>query len=694
MHNYNYPLRKLRNQQYLPLGGIGTGCIGIYPSGEIKDFDIFGNCCEVNNGSAYFVIKCESDDGKTLEKKLLRDCLSGFSGGEFLTSFPYAELDFSDSDFPANAKLTAYNPFIPFNDIDSGIPAALFEADVENITDDVLLFTVQGVISSPFRESECCFTDTKNPQIKCVKISEGSEVYENGPIPQMCMGVFGDNIEYDADKSEDGGFCSVRISEKVRILPGTSKKIRFVISWYVPYRDDIWNSGENLPVKNYYTRYFESSVDCVRYCLTQWDNLYEKSSLTRELIFTSTLSDEILTAVSRGLCALKRPACQRYSDGFFTGFDSFDKHGPVGDAADSITWSCIPTLTHLFPALERAQLTDHFLYDIGSDGALAPRSYFPNGADESECTASLISVCCDILRVYRFFKLSNNTEFLSEIQKNLIAVIEHCNNQCNTEMSLCEVAYLLSVLKAGAELCLAVKDKKHGTGFRKLYESGFQALSDKISVYDFSENFADTISLLVLVWHCRMTGLEGIIEDGFAVELLSYVYDFTQKNGTCDTFLKGREYILASLLLWYGMNEKAINLLSEANVISKDFCGDTASVLMSSYSLLQSCCGLKIDRYGKYYRFCPDMSFAHKNVFRCFVCFDGFMGIVERGIDYIQLICVKGSILVRKVEAPDVPLKVKSAGIEIGFEKDGNGAILDNDCEITPEKDLFVIFRI
>ena len=87
------------------------------------------------------------------------------------------------------------------------------------------------------------------------------------------------------------------------------------------------------------------------------------------------------------------------------------------------------------------------------------------------------------------------------------------------------------------------------------------------------------------------------------------------------------------------------------------------------------------------------MDFAEKGVFRCMVCFEGFLGYVERGVDYIQLKCLKGSIKVRKIEVPDVPLKVKCNNLEIGHIAEGNTAILDNDCEVNPERDLLVIFK-
>ena len=132
---------------------------------------------------------------------------------------------------------------------------------------------------------------------------------------------------------------------------------------------------------------------------------------------------------------------------------------------------------------------------------------------------------------------------------------------------------------------------------------------------------------------------------------------------------------------------------SRRNPFNEMECGSNYARSMASYSLLGALCGQVIDQYNKYYKFCPNMDFAEKGVFRCMVCFDNFLGYVERGIDYIQLKCLKGGIKIRKIEVPDIPLKVKCANLEKGFDADGNTAILDNDCEVNPSRDMLIIFK-
>ena len=144
-----------------PLGGIGTGCIGLSGNGELIDWEIFNRPNKnTRNGYSHFAIKAVGKDqnfikvlhGDTNENYIGTrhpDIAGGFDFGprcnsmagfphfknvRFEGTFPIAKLYYSDEDFPASLRLCAFNPFIPHNAFDSSIPAALFEWEIENVT--------------------------------------------------------------------------------------------------------------------------------------------------------------------------------------------------------------------------------------------------------------------------------------------------------------------------------------------------------------------------------------------------------------------------------------------------------------------------------------------------------------------------------------------------------------------------------
>src|ERR1019366_8265569 len=61
---------------------------------------------------------------------------------KFKGEYPYAWIDFEDDQLPVTVSLEAYNPFIPMNGGDSGLPAAVFRWTLTNRTDKPVEATI------------------------------------------------------------------------------------------------------------------------------------------------------------------------------------------------------------------------------------------------------------------------------------------------------------------------------------------------------------------------------------------------------------------------------------------------------------------------------------------------------------------------------------------------------------------------
>ncbi|NJN81529.1 MAG: hypothetical protein HC802_04095 [Caldilineaceae bacterium] len=165
------------NQISFPLGGIGSGCIGLAGNGRLIDWEIFNRPNKGSvNGFSHFAIKAEAD-GHLLDARVLhgdlhppyqgelggnrfnsfgwgprREYLTGlphFRDVEFRGEFPLAELTYRHDDFPGQVAMSAFNPFIPLNDLDSSLPAAFFEFSIANPTDSPITYTLVGVLNNP-----------------------------------------------------------------------------------------------------------------------------------------------------------------------------------------------------------------------------------------------------------------------------------------------------------------------------------------------------------------------------------------------------------------------------------------------------------------------------------------------------------------------------------------------------------------
>ena len=143
----------------MPLGGIGAGCICLNGYGGLQDFSI-GNhpsttalpegFAPTKAAFAILHIKGASPATKLVEGpfpifKIYDQGLQGegyrrggfegfprFGKCVFKGEYPFGEAKLSDSLLPLQVTITAWNPFIPLDDKNSGIPCAILEYTIHN----------------------------------------------------------------------------------------------------------------------------------------------------------------------------------------------------------------------------------------------------------------------------------------------------------------------------------------------------------------------------------------------------------------------------------------------------------------------------------------------------------------------------------------------------------------------------------
>ena len=153
----------------LPLGGIGTGTVSLGGRGELRDWEIMNvpakgySTVTDGNDAPFFAIYACPEGGEAMTKGLLGPLydseyqhaegrpvnhhgLPRFREAFFETTYPFGIVNLRDSLFPATVQLIGYNPFIPGNSDDSGIPLAVFEMEVHNSTDQALEVAIAGSI--------------------------------------------------------------------------------------------------------------------------------------------------------------------------------------------------------------------------------------------------------------------------------------------------------------------------------------------------------------------------------------------------------------------------------------------------------------------------------------------------------------------------------------------------------------------
>jgi len=135
----------------MPLGGIGTGCIGLGGRGELRDWEVF-NAPNWDFTPDYAVplIFCRwgrRSVARVLEGRLLPPFTSSrglpwqrlasmarLAEARFTARYPFGRIDFTDDALPIRVALEAFNPLIPDSPEDSALPVAILTYRLENPT--------------------------------------------------------------------------------------------------------------------------------------------------------------------------------------------------------------------------------------------------------------------------------------------------------------------------------------------------------------------------------------------------------------------------------------------------------------------------------------------------------------------------------------------------------------------------------
>jgi non-lysosomal glucosylceramidase len=469
-----------------PLGGLGTGSIGLAGNGRLIDWEIFNRPNKGSfNGFSHFSVKAERG-GEIVDARILQGDLhppySGIINGpafnsfgfgpsrEFLTGlphfqavdftgeFPIARLDFVDDKFPGQVRLTAFNPFIPLNDFDSGLPAAFFEFEIENTTSESLVYTLLGTLSNPLpannlhtikREPNRAYLHLGTDRLEA---SEVGETPKNG-LGDLTLAVESEEISAQAYWYRGGWFDNLEIywqdfkrpgelnprsyppekagannsgslAARFTLPPKSSRRVRFVITWNFPYYENYWNNDSNkvaqekgLPTRwvNYYATQFIDSLVSAHYAMENWDRLFGETLSFKEALYCSDLDPVVIDAVAANLAVIKSPTVARLENGTFYGFEGCHANAGCCEGSCTHVWNYAQAVPFLFPALERSMREADYSFNQRGDGGMRFRLPLPEGLTAEDYW--VFHPCADgqfgdVLKTYADWKICGDTKWL------------------------------------------------------------------------------------------------------------------------------------------------------------------------------------------------------------------------------------------------------------------------------------------
>ncbi len=492
----DWPILKRYDQNHLrrialPLGGIGTGTVSLGGRGDLRDWEIMNRPAKgfipKGSSSPFFAINLRWADGKTatriLEGPLELDEYEGHSGSpaanhglprfpeaSFTAAYPFGQVLLSDPALPLRVTLQAFNPLIPANSDDSGLPVAIIRFAVQNLGTTALETSVCGSLPNFIGMNGSQLSRDFANNITLVGAKSNLNIYhrsegiqglflksEGVPVESEAWGTMAlatpasDGVSYLTtwnrgtfgwgsdllgfwdDFSTDGQLDSIEYSGedmpmgslavKSTIGPGETAIFPFILAWHYPNRntwtpeseckDGCCAPGDRLT--NYYAVQFVDAWDAAERTAARLDQL-EADTLSFVTAFCSSdLPEVVKEAALFNLSTLRSQTCFRTSDGRFYAWEGCGDHGGCCYGSCTHVWNYEQATAFLFGDIARIMREVEFNQSTDEHGLMSFRVNLPIERGKYFSRAAADGQMGTIMKMYRDWQLSGDDDMLRRL---------------------------------------------------------------------------------------------------------------------------------------------------------------------------------------------------------------------------------------------------------------------------------------
>jgi len=561
LHGQDWPVLKNYDQQHLfqvalPIGGIGTGTVSLGGRGELRDWEIMNrpgkgfSTLTKGNGAPFFAIFIQEGD-QTCSKGLLGPLydveyqdkegrpvnnhgLPRFGSASFSTAYPFGIVHLSDSRLPVSVDIKGFNPLIPANADDSGIPMAVLYYEVTNNSSQEVIVSIAGTVrnfigrdggesiedwkgddlftgardnKNLYRRDNSCqgiffysdgvardhpawgtmsLTTTETEGIS-YRLSSVPNDWENALLD------FWDDFSSDGELTDPGKLYDqdpmASLAVKKTILPGQTMRFPFYLTWHFPNR----KSWSQTIVGNYYTTRYADAWDVAAKEIPRIPRLEELTLLFVRSFLSSHYPDVIKEAALFNLSTLRSQTVFRLPSGHMMGWEGvMDKNGSCYGSCTHV-WNYEQATGFLFGDLSRSMRDIEFGMATNDTGRMSFRVGLPLSEKVAGQAVAADGQMGTIMRFYRDWQLSGDRSFLVKYWPRVKAAMSFAwrpgswdpnrdgvmeGSQHNTM----DVNYFgpnpqmqfwyFGALKASEQMALAMGDRSFARDCARIYSSG------------------------------------------------------------------------------------------------------------------------------------------------------------------------------------------------------------------------------
>ena len=378
--------------------------------------------------------------------------------------YPVVWIDFFDEDIPLSITMEAYTPFVPLDVENSSIPCGIIKYKVKNTLELVQTVSVAGsfanlcnysgrdIWSKPLFQGISKNTFINEKQVRGISFT--SESKKQDELEYMDMGLFTTEEEvfyreywnegawWDGlqdfwnDFMEDGSLTNDRVIKgkgnrmhqsdikmgslgmTKRVEPGQTVEFLFLISWCHPWRIRSWDQlqdyreKERKLIKNYYASLYPSALDAARYVVEHYEWLEDLTAKFHNSFFASSFPEYVLDAVSSNLTVIRSNTCFQVEDGTFFAYEGCFHIAGCCDGNCTHVWNYAQTLAYFYPQLEKSMRRTEFMEEMDEEGAMNFRARIYLQDEPWELPPAADGQLGCVLRLYRDWKLTGDTEHL------------------------------------------------------------------------------------------------------------------------------------------------------------------------------------------------------------------------------------------------------------------------------------------